>query len=579
MKKPRPSHRLQVEQRPETTTNPFAHSYRVGKFGLMCGILIQLLSPPVQSKTMTSLPNGVAAGDATATSVILWTRSTSSGKLIFRYWQAGKPKATGNTLQINSDGNTPVKIEAIKLLPGTHYHYCVTDSSGHSASGNFKTPHEDRGHHGLRFGVSGDARGDNQPYYAMRNLPKRQLNFVVNLGDTVYADVLSPALPGIPQAETLEQFRAKHAEIYSAKQSLNAMADARASTLFYSVIDDHEVSNDFAGGAPVSSDNRFTADDKDQLINTTTRYRNGMQAFMDFNPMRATYYPQIGDTLTDARPQFYRYQRFANDAALFITDARSFRNAALTAPKPGDAADLARFRMESFQEDRSLLGRRQLSQLLNDLDDAEAKGTTWKFVFIPEPIQNLSFIAAADRYEGYASERNALLKHIDTHNLHNVVFISADIHGTVVNNLTYQDTLGEPQIQTHSFEVTTGPWAYDAPLGPTAMQLLKEAQYLSAAQYALYQALAQPQQEDLLRRLLDLQLTTEGYDPVGLENSLIAATLERGSYTATHSYGWSEFAIDAKSQRLRVTTYGLNPNRINSGIRILSQFVVKPRPF
>src|SRR5690606_39964051 len=53
---------------------------------------------------------------------------------------------------------------------------------------------------GLRFGASGDVRGDLAPYPAIANAPGRDLDFFVHLGDTVYADFPSPAVP--KQAQT-----------------------------------------------------------------------------------------------------------------------------------------------------------------------------------------------------------------------------------------------------------------------------------------------------------------------------------------------------------------------------------------
>lgn len=49
----------------------------------------------------------------------------------------------------------------------------------------------------------------------------------------------------------------------------------------------------------------------------------------------------------------------------------------------------------------------------------------------------------------------------------NVVFVAADVHGTIVNNVTYQTAVGQPQQSTSAFEVTTGSVAFDAPFGPT----------------------------------------------------------------------------------------------------------------
>jgi 3-phytase/alkaline phosphatase D len=50
------------------------------------------------------------------------------------------------------------------------------------------------------------------PYPSIANVAGRKLDFFVNLGDTIYADVASPAVTN-SQARTLEQFRRKHAEV------------------------------------------------------------------------------------------------------------------------------------------------------------------------------------------------------------------------------------------------------------------------------------------------------------------------------------------------------------------------------
>ncbi|MFM7281692.1 MAG: alkaline phosphatase D family protein, partial [Planctomycetia bacterium] len=60
-------------------------------------------------------------------------------------------------------------------------------------------------------------------------------------------------------------------------------------------------------------------------------------------------------------------------------------------------------------------------------------------------------------------ERTELLAFIQANNIKNVVFVAADIHGTLVNNLTYQIGPGQPQVLTGAFEITTGAIAYNAP--------------------------------------------------------------------------------------------------------------------
>jgi phosphodiesterase/alkaline phosphatase D-like protein len=196
-----------------------------------------------------SIPNGVAAGDTTANSVVLWTRSTAIGDVVFEYsTDATFGSGVSSVMRSVVDGSVPVKADIGGLAAGTRYYYRATDANSETVSGTFKTSAAAGQRTGLRFGVSGDWRGELAPYPAIGNAPGRNLDFFVGLGDTIYADFPSPAVP-IPQAMTLPEFRAKHAEVYGERFGVNSFAELRASTSWFATIDDHEVTNDFAGGA------------------------------------------------------------------------------------------------------------------------------------------------------------------------------------------------------------------------------------------------------------------------------------------------------------------------------------------
>ena len=90
-------------------------------------------------------------------------------------------------------------------------------------------------------------------------------------------------------------------------------------------------------------------------------------------------------------------------------------------------------------------------------DRAQSRGVTWKFILFPEPIQNLGIVFAEDRYEGYARERTEILDFIKSNGIKNAVSITTDLHGIIVNNLTYQQQPGGPQISTDMFEAIAGP--------------------------------------------------------------------------------------------------------------------------
>ncbi len=557
--------------------------------------------------TESTLPNGVASGDPTTDSVQLWTRSTVPGKVTFEVgttpdFASGLVQTLTATV---TNSAVPVKLTVTGLDAGIRYHYHVTDAAGSQGYGTFRTLASPTTSTGLRFGVSGDVRGELAPFPALANAPSRALDFFVNLGDTIYADYPSPAVP-LDQTHTLEEFRRKHAEVYTARLGANHLGELRSTTAFFSMIDDHEVANDFAGAAPVGADDRF--DKTGVRLNDSELYRNGLQAFDEFNPIRHEVYAAPSDARTDGKPRLYRYRQFGLDAALFLLDARSFRDAELPDPSnPTDPIQVATFLAKSFDVNpatggplprRTMLGQTQLAAVKADLLAADQAGVAWKFVMVPEPIQNLGVLAASDRFEGYAAERSELLGFITANHIRNVVFVTADIHGTLVNNLTYQLGPGQPQLPTSAFEIVTGPVAFDAPFGPTVLDLaagingpggktLLENFLASLGlpnRKAFDKLLTPAQKNTAMAGLIDAQLTPLGYSPLGLADSTISAQFKVGGPTAIFSYGWTELEIAPGSQQLLVTTYGIPPytaGDVNADLllrtpQVVSQLVVAP---
>ncbi|MGE3182741.1 MAG: alkaline phosphatase, partial [Phycisphaerae bacterium] len=362
---------------------------------------------------------GVASGDVTADSAVLWARSTVTGDITFEYGTDATFASIDGTITVNvTDSMIPAKTSVTGLSENTRYYYRATDTLNASASGTFLTPALS-GHHGFRMGVSGDWRGELAPYPAVKNVPNRNLSLWISLGDTIYADYASPAVP-LPQAETLLDFRTKHLEVYSDRFGFNTLRALRESTALLAMIDDHEVTNDFAGGADPQTDPRF-ASDPAPFINETLFFQNGLTAFHDYNPIREDVWAGTGEALFDGKPKLYRAVRYGQDAAVLLLDARTFRDEELPEVENFmDLLEIFKFIVATFTPGRTMLGRPQLAALKNDLIAAQEDDVTWKFVIVPEPIQNLGFIAAADRFEGYAAERTELLEFINEHDIDNV---------------------------------------------------------------------------------------------------------------------------------------------------------------
>ncbi len=565
-----------------------------------------------QSAT-SSLPNGVSSGDTTQTSTVLWTRSAIVGEV--RFLVKDNDRVIVDETVTVENSLKPIKLVVDHLEPGEKYRYKVTTPDGQSIKGTFKTAAKPNSDEGLSFGVSGDWRGELAPYPAIKNVDGKSLDFFVKLGDTIYADIASPAVP-TGQAKSLAEYRAKHQEVYASHIGINSFAELQRNVSVFSTIDDHEVINDFAGGAKAVNDPRFST--TTGLINQSELYKNGLQAFVEYNAIKNKNYPIIGDGLTDGRPDLYRSQRYGLTAGIYILDARSFRDQEL--PGIGDISNpvqIGSFIAHSFDagksSTRTMLGQKQFTRLKADLIAAQRDNVTWKFIVLPEPIQNLGALGAADRYEGFASERSELLGFIDEYAIKNVVFIAADIHGTVINDLTYQrredvlkalatsgNPLAAPQRLTSAFEITTGSVAFDPAFGDAVTNLLALVpggqtlldQLLASANVGNldeFKQLPVPVKNATMQGMINQQLSTLGYTTLGLQdNNLIKATLKQGSNTALYSFGWTRFDIRNGNHTLKITTYGIEPYTaqnlannsaevVNRKPEIVSQLIVSPQ--
>ncbi len=528
----------------------------------------------------------VASGDVTISSAVLWVRADVAGSVTVQIdTDAAFPNPQA-LLGVIANPLAPMKVKASGLLPGTRYFYRAKDSQGTlSLSGTFRTPSAPSEFAGFRMGVSGDWRGELSPYPSVKNAPARNLDLFVALGDTIYADVSSPAVPK-PQCETITDFRLKHKEVYSERFGLNTLSDLRRSAPILAQIDDHEVTNDFAGGAPPASDPRF-AGQPGSYINETPLFQTALQAFHEYNPIEGEFYGATGDPRTAGKIKLYRQRFYGRDAAVFSLDARSFRDTELPPADPLNQGSVIQFLISAFNPTRTMLGNAQLAEVKAGLLAAQQAGTTWKFVLVPEPIQNLGVLAAEDRFEGYAAERTQLLAFINAAGIKNVVFVSADIHGTLVNNLTYQLAPFGAQVPTGAFDISTGSVAYAAPFGPTVAAIAAQLNLPGSLPLQVYLSLPASQQEAYITALINAQIAPLGYDPLGLDGAPVNAELLVGSWTATNSFGWTEFNVNEASQALTVTTYGIpwydeatllaNPGAIAAlNPKVIQQFVVHP---
>lgn len=248
-------------------------------------------------------------------------------------------------------------------------------------------------------------------------------------------------------------------------------------------------------------------------VNTSaTDYMNRSVGFQTLESVFLSYQPIADrglvsaplDPRTDGTRQLYSAQQWGRNGIFINTDTRSYRDLRLKTSN-GAADDTNAPRTNN--PGRTYLGATQLAWLKRTLLDAQAAGTTWKFVSLSDPIDqigpiggalsltNLPSFGAGSTYSpvnsdggksymgGYRAERNDLLKYIADNGITNVVFIATDDHQNRINEVTYSPN-GQTEDQSTYVNV---PYAFSivaGPLGATGPDLITNHTFAMAQQYA-----------------------------------------------------------------------------------------------
>ena len=397
-------------------------------------------------------PYGVAAGEVTSTSAILWTRASLPGAVTLEVSTdarfRGMPVATVR-LSVSRAYDLTVQRRIAALRPGTRYRYRFRQRAVTSRVGSFRTAPPPALAETIRFAITGDADGALDPrtrrpayndFAVYARMAAERNHFNINLGDTIYSD---SEIGGLPAALTVPQKWAK----YRRNLAYPALVRLRAATGLYSHWDDHEFVNDFS--VPEHGSRLYAA---------------GAQAFRDYAPVRWS-----------ARDGLYRTIRWGRNLELFFLDERSFRSAkaddacsrdlAPTAPQPvrnafaAIAPPLAQPVPQSCLEAiadpaRTMLGARQYAAFTSVV---AASTATWKVVVNEVPIHQL-YALPYDRWEGYSAERRRLLEFLRA-NVRNVLFLTTDAHANWIGEVRLQTLEPGGPVGTGIWEVVTGPVA------------------------------------------------------------------------------------------------------------------------
>jgi alkaline phosphatase D len=392
---------------------------RIGLLLFVAGLMAAIHLPRLAWGAVT-YTSGVASGDVTETGVILWTRVDQAAELLAQVAldTAFQELVRSVSVMAGPETDFTVRVDVDGLQPATRYFYRFLESvpgagmtATVSATGTFRTAPPAGQLVDVRFAYSGDSDARLQPFTVLGAVQREAPEFFVYLGDTIYADATSAAgnVTQVPPAETLPIYRAKYRE----NRQDAFLQSLLASTSSYVIWDDHEVLNNFAGE---------TVD--------PTLLAHGRQAFMEYMPIR----PDASDPT-----QLFRRFRWGRAVELFIIDERQYRSAEAVCLAENGRRVLVPFvqdptcvRERLAAPGRSLLGSQQQAWLFRQLAASEA---TFKVIINEVPVSQL-FILPYDRWEGYLAEREALLQFIERAGIRNVVFLTTDLHGSLIVDVT-----------------------------------------------------------------------------------------------------------------------------------------------
>jgi phosphodiesterase/alkaline phosphatase D-like protein len=533
--------------------------------------------------------SGVAAGDATANDAILWTRTfdpitkkgsntnltaqvstdANFGSIAFTY------KVPARTDGLDRDGTA--KIDATGLTSGTKYYYRFkTDAGDTSAVGTFKTAIDPTAKAAVKFGFSGDYDGLMRPYSSTTDFAKLNLDFFGNVGDTIYetASKSSPAAadPTVNAAQALIDYHGKYLENL---QPTTPGGFASLQTLFasqgnYTQLDNHELGNKqlINGGAPTilaantgngTNKMEYDVNKTGTFINQTVPFKTLAQAYTDYQPIKEKTVVAPGDARSNGTQQLYNAQQWGQNVVYINTDTRSYRDVRLkTTDAAGNITTTDDTGTRADNPDRTLLGKTQLAWVKQNLLDAQKNGTTWKFVAVADPIDQLGALGSGDDggkswYGGYRAERNELLKYIADNGIKNVVFLSCDDHQNRINELTYLDNINDPtsvRVLPNAISVV------DGPIGATGPDTITDHSF------ANIKALAD--------KLVATQ-TAAGVNPIGLDPNLAGlknvvregdpnanTNRQAADFYSPDTFNYTTFDISADGKTLNVNVQGIN---------------------
>jgi alkaline phosphatase D len=435
-----------------------------------------------QQVNAVAFPQGIASGDVTSTSAVIWARGAAPGTMHVEY-------AVGATMQrIVATRSAPVTdandltatVRLDGLTPDAQYSYRVWFETGDKGNdplarqvGTFRTaPRPDAPAplsliFSADLGGAGYCRRADGGYPIFETMRRLQPDLFLAMGDMIYADQTCPAAGPGGRVNVPGEFtsiddptvdwanRAQVLDVYRRHWRYNradpAFQRLLASTALEVQWDDHEIIDDagadWTSWAPQASRAGYPG-----LVAAAR------QTLFEYSPI---------DRNPDDPNCLYRVIHWGADADLFLLDDRSYRSR--------DDQD------DTSADNKTMLGHAQLAWLEQGLLSSRA---TWKIIsttttlsvpttgpmLTPYGGDGWAGGPVADGNQvGFKRELGHLLQFLAVNHVKNVVFVSGDVHRAL--SIRYQAKVDLNAVPMLFHEFVVGPLSAGTPPADTATRL------------------------------------------------------------------------------------------------------------
>ncbi|KAF2966574.1 hypothetical protein GQX73_g7033 [Xylaria multiplex] len=431
--------------------------------------------------------HGIASGDPSDDSVILWTRAAptsdndesnitvsgyvplydhsteeyvlSSNAPVCVDWKIGTSKSLNHivdsgTVYTSSDIDYTIKVEAKKLKPFTTYS-CEACCILVQQLPFVPTFRDDRKVTNRKWAAFGFFNAYGNP------VRKDSVDYVLHLGDYIYeygngGYGWGDAYGRIPlpnrEIHTLYDYRKRLATY---RTDLDLVASHQMFP-WIPVWDDHEVADNTYRDGSAHLNNTEESFIEDGGVSVDQRKMNAVRAYFEWMPIRQV---DMDDNL-----RIWRNFQFGNLFDLVMLDTRQY-DRSIT-----DVYWNTHYLSDIYNDaSRSLMGPRQEAWFYKTLQNSAKRGATWRIVGNQVVFSRINASISSgletpfnyDQWDGYQANRNRTFHTLYENKIGNNIFLAGDSHASWVSDLVWLDE--------HPYDPSTGEGSIGVEFAGTAV--------------------------------------------------------------------------------------------------------------